>query len=175
MNAGPAPRLRPIRPADDAQMAAIIRQVMTEFSACGQGFAIHDAEVTAMSAAYAAQRSAYFVWEVSELPARVLGGAGIGPLAGAGPEVCELRKMYFLPEARGRGLGAALLARCLQAARELGYRRCYLETLTGMDQAQRLYERAGFQRLPGPCGATGHFGCDRWYALELAPPAGPRP
>jgi len=81
--------------------------------------------------------------------------------------VCELRKMYFLPELRGRGAGGALIARCLDAARALGFRQCYLETLTGMDAAQRLYEKHGFQRIAGPMGATGHFSCDRFYLREL--------
>ncbi|MBM5810780.1 MAG: GNAT family N-acetyltransferase [Gammaproteobacteria bacterium] len=165
-------RIRPIRPADDRPVAAIIREVMTSFGACGPGFAIHDPEVDAMSANYAAPRSAYFVLEAD---GRVLGGAGIAPLAGAEPDVCELRKMYFLPEVRGRGLGARLLAICLDAARGFGYRRCYLETLTGMDEAQRLYARAGFRRLCAAQGATGHFGCDQHFELELQPPPEDQP
>jgi putative acetyltransferase len=36
-----------------------------------------------------------------------------------------------------------------------------------MEAARRLYEAAGFTRLAGPMGDTGHHGCDRWYALEL--------
>ena len=95
------------------------------------------------------------------------GGAGIAPLVGAAPAVCELRRMYFLREARGSGLGAQMLATCLDAARGLGFTRCYLETLTGMDDAQRLYARAGFRRLCGAQGATGHFGCDQHYELDL--------
>jgi putative acetyltransferase len=59
------------------------------------------------------------------------------------------------------------MARCLQAARALGHRQCYLETLRGMDQAQALYERTGFRRLDGPMGSTGHFGCNRFYLLDL--------
>jgi putative acetyltransferase len=97
----------------------------------------------------------------------VSGGGGIAPLDGGAREVCELRKMYFLPELRGLGVGRRVLDRCLATARELGYRQCYLETLTGMDAAKRLYERTGFRRLDAPCGATGHFGCDAWYALDL--------
>ncbi|GAP67484.1 acetyltransferase [Mizugakiibacter sediminis] len=156
--------IRPITPADDAAVAAIIRTVMPEFGADGPGFAIHDAEVDAMAAAYARPGRVYFVVEQD---GRVLGGGGIAPLDGGEADVCELRKMYFLPELRGRGAGKALIRRCLAAARELGYRRCYLETLTGMEAAQTLYAKEGFRRICAPMGATGHGGCDRWYLREL--------
>ena len=145
-------------------MAAIIRQVMTSFGASGPGFAIHDPEVDAMSAAYAAPGHAYFVIEED---GRVVGGAGIAPLTGASDGTCELRKMYFLPEARGRGQGRALLEHCLRIAKELGYQRCYLETLTGMDAAQALYRKLGFTPLSCARGATGHHGCDRFYQRAL--------
>ena len=156
--------IRPIAPADDAAMAAVIRSVMPEFGADGPGFAIHDAEVDTMSAAYAAPRSAYFV---VERDGRVIGGGGIAPLENAAPEVCELRKMYFLPQARGIGAGTAMMQRCLDAARAHGFQRCYLETLTGMDAAQALYQRSGFTRLCAPMGGTGHFSCDRFFIREL--------
>lgn len=156
--------IRPIEPRDDAAVAAIIRRVMPEFGADGPGFAIHDAEVGGMSAAYAQPRCAYFVVERDGM---VLGGGGVAPLENAGPEVCELRKMYFLPEARGIGAGAALMQRCLDAARGFGFHRCYLETLTGMDAAQALYQRSGFAPLPAPMGGTGHFSCDRFFIREL--------
>ena len=156
--------IRPIHSDDDAAMAAIIRSVMPEFGAIGSGFAISDPEVDWMQRAYAQPRHAYFVLERD---GRVLGGAGIAPLIGGDVDICELRKMYFLPEARGIGAGAAMMTRCLAAAREAGFRQCYLETLNGMDAAMRLYERSGFQRIAGPLGATGHGGCDVFYALTL--------
>lgn len=159
--------IRPIRSDDDAAMAAVIRTVMPEFGATGSGFAISDPEVDWMSRAYAAPRHAYFVLERD---GRVLGGAGVAPLAGGDADVCELRKMYFLPEARGSGAGAAMMARCLDAARDFGFTRCYLETLTGMDAAMRLYERSGFRRIDASMGATGHGGCNRFYLLDLASP-----
>ena len=157
--------LRPIEPRDDAAVAAIIRQVMPEFGASGPGFALHDPEVNGMSAAYAAPGRAY--WVVVDGTGRVVGGGGIAPLDGGTPGFCELRKMYFLPQARGHGAGERMLRRCLAFARQAGYRTCYLETLAGMDQAQKLYRRLGFQPLDKPMGATGHFGCDRWYSLDL--------
>lgn len=156
--------IRPITPADDLAVARIIRGVMPEFGADGPGFAIHDPEVDAMSAAYDRPGAAYFV---VELDGRVQGGGGVAPLEGGPEGVCELRKMYFLPALRGLGAGAALMQRCLAEARALGFRQVYLETLRGMDAAQKLYERAGFRRLDGPLGATGHFGCNRFYLLDL--------
>jgi putative acetyltransferase len=161
------PRLaiRPIAAADDGAVAAIIRTVMPEFGAQGPGFAINDPEVDHMSAAYARPGAVYFVVTDGE---RILGGGGVAPLEHGEPRVCELRKMYFLDEARGRGAGAALLTRCLDAARAFGYATCYLETLARMDAARKLYARFGFVPLAAPMGRTGHFGCDSYYALALA-------
>jgi putative acetyltransferase len=156
--------IRPIAAADDPAVARIIRTVMTEHGAGGPGFAIHDAEVSAMSRAYRGARARYFVLEKR---GRVVGGAGFASLAGGRQEVCELRKMYFLPEARGAGMGRKLLEHTLAAATRAGYRSCYLETLRTMVQARALYESAGFQRIDRPLGSTGHFGCDAWYEKPL--------
>jgi putative acetyltransferase len=156
--------LRTIETKDDTTMANIIRTVMPEFGATGSGFAINDPEVDWMSRAYAEPRSAYFVVECD---GKVIGGGGVAPLAGGDEGTCELRKMYFLPEARGIGAGAAMMDRCLRAAREFGFQQCYLETLRGMDAAKRLYERTGFRRLDAPLGATGHGGCNAFYLLEF--------
>ena len=157
-------RLRPIEARDDAAMACIIRTVMPEFGATGSGFAINDPEVDWMSQAYAAPCSAYFV---IERDGAVIGGGGVAPLVGGDDGICELRKMYFLPEARGIGAGAAMMKQCLESAREFGFHQCYLETLSGMDAAMRLYERSGFRRIDAPLGATGHGGCNTFYLLEL--------
>ena len=160
--------IRPIQPTDDPGVARLIRTVMPEFGADGPGFAIHDAEVDSMSRAYRLPRTAYFVLtpEAGE-GQTILGGAGVAPLEGTDGAICELRKMYFLPRARGQGFGQKMMDHCLAAARRLGFQRCYLETLEGMKQAQALYERNGFQPLPGPLGSTGHFSCDRFYVREL--------
>lgn len=156
--------IRPIEPRDDAAVAAIIRKVMPEFGAVGEGFAINDPEIDWMHRAYSAPRSAYFVVESDGV---VVGGGGVAPLSGGDADTCELRKMYFLPQARGLGAGAAMMARCLDAARDFGFRRCYLETLCGMDAAKKLYLRTGFTPLDAPLGDTGHGGCNAFYALEL--------
>lgn len=156
--------IRPIIAADDPAIAAIIRRVMPEFGAVGDGFAINDPEVDWISQAYATPRAVYFVVEHGGI---VKGGGGVAPLIEGDPDTCELRKMYFLPELRGLGAGAALMTRCLDAARGFGFERCYLETLGGMDAAMKLYERTGFQRIDAPLGDTGHGGCNTFYLLNL--------
>ena len=156
--------IRPIKPCDDAAMASVVRTVMPEFGAVGSGFAISDPEVDWMSRAYSEPHCAYFVIERN---GEVMGGGGVAPLTGGEPGVCELRKMYFLSQVRGMGAGAAMMTHCLAAARELGFRQCYLETLRGMDAAMRLYERTGFHKIAAPMGATGHGGCNAFYLMDL--------
>lgn len=164
--------IRPVRPADDPAVARVIREVMTEFGAVGRGFSIEDPEVDAMSEAYAGPRSVYYVLLEND---EIVGGSGIAPLEGAATDLCELRKMYYLPRARGRGQGRPMMELCLEAARERGFTRCYLETMASMYGARRLYEKFGFRPLPAPEGSTGHFGCDSWYMLELGDSPSRRP
>jgi len=156
--------IRPIELRDNGAVARIIRTVMPEFGADGPGFAIHDTEVDTMFESYHQDDAAYFVVEVDGV---VLGGGGIAPLENGDPDVCELRKMYFMPAARGIGAGTAMMERCLDAARERHFGRCYLETLTGMDGAKSLYKRSGFVPLAEPMGGTGHFSCDSFFIREL--------
>ena len=156
--------IRLIEKADNAVIAEIIRLVMTEFKAVGCGYSINDSEVDDMYTAYAPERSAFYV---VELNGRVLGCGGFGPLKGAEQQTCELRKMYFQSELRGLGVGTSLLNLCLEEAARVGYRHCYLETMDGMDQAQRLYGKYGFKYLDKPMGNTGHSSCGTWMSREL--------
>jgi putative acetyltransferase len=156
--------IRPIRSSDNVAVAHIIRHVMTEFGAVGCGFSINDPEVDAMYEAYLPPESAFFVVESK---AKVLGCGGMGPLLGGEPGVCELRKMYFLPELRGSGLGTRLMVIILDAARAAGYSLCYLETLENMQQARQLYSRHGFRPIANALGNTGHSSCNRFMTLEL--------
>lgn len=156
--------IRLIQLGDNPQIESIIKDVMTEYGAVGQGYSIEDDEVRNMYEAYSNESSVYFVIEEE---GNILGGAGIGPLIGGDSEICELKKMYFRPELRGLGYGKLLMELCLDSARQLGYSRCYLETLGRMPQAQGLYQKYGFTPLDAPLGKTGHFNCENWYIRDL--------
>ena len=157
-------QIRKIEPRDNVSVARIIRTVMPEFGAGGLGFAIHDNEVDDMHAAYTRPRCAYYVCEVN---GKVVGGGGVAPLEGGDENTCELKKMYFLPEGRGRGYGQQVLHANLTAAAELGFKYCYLETFNTMLDAMKLYEKNGFKKIPGALGNTGHFACDTFYLKEV--------
>jgi len=157
-------RIRPIAPTDNSRVAAIIRQVMTEFSCIGPGFSIEDPEVDTMYEAYQRPGAGFYV---IKREGQILGCGGYACLAGNSGETCELQKMYFLQEARGLGMGGQLLDHCIARARADGYLRMYLEAVNRMTAANALYQKRGFVRLPGQEGATGHGGCDTFYALLL--------
>jgi len=78
---------------------------------------------------------------------RVIGSVGVYATTS---ELCELRKMYLAPEARGRGWGLRLLHHALDRARELGFRRMWLETAHSLVEAHRLYRKHGFEPFEAP-------------------------
>lgn len=156
--------IRKIELKDNPSIEDVVRTVMIEYGACGEGFSIHDEELMDMYHAYSALRHRYFVLEAE---GEVIGGGGVAPLKGGDGETCELRKMFILQSGRGRGFGKKILNLCLEAAKEMGFKKCYLETTSKMIEANGLYKRAGFSPLSGPKGATGHFGCDVWYSMDL--------
>jgi GNAT superfamily N-acetyltransferase len=60
----------------------------------------------------------------------------------------EIKRMYVAPDVRGRGIAKAILVRLEDEARRFGYRRVILETGTLQLEVIRLYERAGYVRIP---------------------------
>ena len=155
--------IREIEEKDDKAVEAIIRSCLKEFGADHAGTAWADPDLGRFSAIYGVPGARYWVAEDGQ--GRLLGGAGIGPLAGEAG-VCELQKMYCLPPARGTGAAHALMQTALDYASR-HYRRCYLETLDNMTAAQKFYLKYGFQRLPAPLGHTGHIACQVCMARDL--------
>ncbi len=148
--------IRPILPADNNTMATVIRQVLRTFKAPEKGTALADASLDSLYAYYQQARAVYFVIEKNQT---IIGGAGIAPLENCNENICELQKMYFLPEARGLGLGHKMIHLCLQQAKKFLYKGCYLETMEYMLAAQKLYKKTGFLPLDKPLGDTGHYSC----------------
>ncbi|WP_413736044.1 GNAT family N-acetyltransferase [Sodalis sp. RH21] len=150
--------VRPITPEDNHAIADVIRQVSAEFGlTADKGYTVSDPNLDKLYQLYSQPRSAYWV---IEFEGRIAGGGGIAPLAGAGADICELQKMYFMSALRGRGLAHELALRALAFARTQGFTHCYLETTAALTRAISLYERLGFVHIDGPMGTTGHVDCE---------------
>ncbi|WP_284651356.1 GNAT family N-acetyltransferase [Flavobacterium terrisoli] len=157
-------QIREIKKEDNQQIAAVIREVfiVDDFPKTGTAFA--DAQLDFMFEAYDKPRSTYFVVENE---GKIIGGAGVSQLENSNENICELQKMYFLHEARGKGIGSQMIQKCLEKADEFGYEKCYLETLPEMLAAQSLYKKMGFEYLCSPMGNTGHTTCPVWMIKNL--------
>jgi len=156
--------IREIQKADNVAIAKVIRDVLIEHNVPKVGTAYADPSLDFMFENYSEEKAAYFVVENE---GKIIGGAGIASLENVPEEICELQKMYFLSEARGFGLGVKLMEVCLEKARQFEFKKCYLETMPYMTNAQNLYKKSGFQYLDKPLGNTGHNACPVWMLKEL--------
>ena len=156
--------IREIQPQDNASIAAVIREVFVVDNFPKTGTAFADTQLDFMFETYNKPRATYFVVENN---GKIIGGAGFSQLENSTENICELQKMYFLPETRGKGIGFQVIQKCLEKATELGYEKCYLETLPEMLTAQHLYKKAGFEYLCEPMGNTGHTTCPVWMIKNL--------
>ncbi|MAM18919.1 MAG: GNAT family N-acetyltransferase [Christiangramia sp.] len=157
-------KIREIQAEDNQQVRSLIREVLVEMGVPKVGTAYEDRSLDDMTKTYNAPKMAYFIVEEN---GKVIGSAGIAPLTGLEEEYCELQKMYFLPEARGRGIGMEMMQHCLDFAREQGFQKCYIETLPYMENARKLYRKTGFESVEKPLGNTGHYNCTVFLVKDL--------
>jgi putative acetyltransferase len=156
--------IRKIRPDDNKVLAEIIRTVMSGFKVDLSGTIVGDPSMHTMYENYLEERAVYFI---AELNGRTVGGAGIRALEGSDGNICELQRMFLLPEARGMGTGKKLIVLCLEQAKAFGYKTIYLESHELMVPALSLYRRSGFERIEKPMGNTGHVSCNVFMTLAL--------
>lgn len=156
--------IREIRQNDNAGVAKVVRKVLEDLGVPKVGTAYADTALDHMFENYDVPKATYFV---VELAGRIIGCAGVARLEDYEGNVCELQKMYFLEEARGKGIGDKMMQICLDHAKEYGFEKCYLETMPFMEAAQKLYLKTGFEYIDAPMGDTGHYSCPVWMLKSL--------
>ena len=114
--------IREIEPRDNDQVKTIVQHVILEMGAPKVGTAYEDEALEDMHKTYQKDKSIYFVVESNGV---VLGGGGIAQLDGYDKNTCELQKMYFLNDIRGKGLGSRIIEKCMIKAKEFGFEQCY--------------------------------------------------
>lgn len=156
--------IRTIQAVDNSAIESIIRHCLIEFGGNRAGLAWEDESLSHLSDYYGQEGRAY--WVAFDVSGKMLGGCGIAEFGSSEERICELQKMYLLPEARGTGIAADLLQTALRFA-EQHYKACYLETLQNMQAANRFYVKYGFEQLKAPLAGSDHFACDAWYIRDL--------
>ncbi len=157
-------RIREIQAEDNLQIESVIKSTFIELGLPLIGTAYEDIETTRMFESYQEEKSIYFVIEQQGV---IKGGGGVKLLSSLDDSICELQKMYFSIDLRGKGYGKKLLNKCLEAAQEMGYKYCYLETLSQLETAVNLYKQNAFKNLDTPLGNTGHNSCQVWMLKTL--------
>lgn len=64
-----------------------------------------------------------------------------------GNDICEMKRLYLRPEARGKGTGRILAEKIIEKAKEFGYKKMQLDTLATMKEAIALYKSMGFTEI----------------------------
>jgi putative acetyltransferase len=156
--------IRTIEEKDNAALAKLIRSTLKEFGANHPGTVYYDESTDYLFEVFQNAGSIYYVAEVND---EIVGGGGIYPTQGLPYDTCELVKMYLSPKVRGIGLGKLLIQKCIDFAREAGYKNIYLETMPELKQALKTYEKFGFEYIDHAIGNSGHFGCELWMLKKL--------
>ncbi len=136
--------LRPLSASDTKELEQV-RQFFRNYAAwlgvdlSYQGFAD---EVANLPGAYGEADGRLFYAEIGGQPA---GCVGIRRFSEG---VCEMKRLYVDPAARGQGVGRKLALEAIKAARALGYRRILLDTVPAMRIAVKLYRELGFKEAP---------------------------
>jgi len=134
-----------IRHAVTAAEIAQARLLFEEYAAsigvdlCFQNFS---AELATLPGAYAPPRGALLLAGPALRPS---GCVALRALPDGDPLIGEVKRLYVRPDARGSGLGRALVLQALAEANAIGYRELKLDTLPTMAAARALYASLGFR------------------------------
>ncbi len=151
---------RPISPEYDASMAGLVRVNLKSHRLDIPGTAYYDQALDHLSAFYRHPGRAYYVLLQD---GTVVGGIGFAEFQG---DCCELQKLYLADGVKGKSLSYGMISFVEEKARELGYRRIYLETHANLTAAIHVYERSGYREIPRPAGVV-HSTMNKFYQKQL--------
>jgi GNAT superfamily N-acetyltransferase len=130
-------------PLDEEPAASLVAAMRAEIGRLYQGLDLDGERMPKAGAAELGPPDGVFLvgFDGSHRP---MCGGGIKRLSSG---ACEIKRMYVVPEGRGRGLGRALLQALEDAARELGYSVARLDTGPRQPHAERMYRDAGYRPI----------------------------
>src|ERR1700722_12194061 len=151
--------IRRINPNDDVALARSLAEKYQSLNL--EHCSDHN---VSLSENYSTERSTYFVMERD---ARIVGGAGIAPLANDLGHIADLQRFVLKPMSADIGHGIRLLKACLQAADLMGYRACYAESFSGDSDYKEILLLTGFRVFSTPLLEARTAGCDAIHYFKL--------
>ena len=150
--------IRDWEPRDRTSSAQIISSVLADYGLNWEPLGA-DRDVLEIEQFYQATGGEFWVIERS---GQLVGTGAYYPIS-RGENAVEIRKMYFVPEVRGQGLGRFLLKELEKTIADRGFTQIWIETASVLKEAVRLYETSGYRSATG----VETERCDRAYVKHL--------
>ena len=156
---------RQIESKDNQRLAQIIRDNLKAHQLDIPGTVYFDDNLNYLSDFYLADPTKRDYIVMVDDKDDVIGGIGLAELDFM-EQTAELQKLYIKSDYQGKGLSYELVSKIEARARQLGYKRMYLETHTNLSTAIHVYERTGYKLIDKPS-AVVHSSMNRFYLKEL--------
>jgi putative acetyltransferase len=156
-------KYREITEADNAAVAALVRDNLKQFNLDIPGTVYFDAGLDHLSEYYCQDERRYFVIEDDN--GEVIGGIGFARFEPR-EDTAELQKLYLKDSAKGSGLGYELIDFIEDRMREAGFKVSYLETHDNLQAAIHIYEKKGYKEIERPK-EVNHSTMNRFFRKEL--------
>ncbi len=154
-----------LKPEYDLALADLIRTNLKKYALDIPGTVYFDDNLNHLSDFYLADHDRRFYYIVTDDSDRLVGGVGLAEVSFF-EDCCELQKLYLDDEVKGAGLSYRLMSLIEDKARELGYKRMYLETHDNLAAAIHVYEKCDYKEIERPESAV-HATMNRFFLKEL--------
>ena len=154
-----------LMPAYDTAVAELVRSNLKAHRLDIAGTVYFDANLYHLSDFYNAKRDKRKYFVLVDETDTVLGGVGLAEFEGIS-DCAELQKLYLDDSVKGRGLSYDMMKKVETTARELGYKRMYLETHNNLEAAIHLYEKCGYKEIER-LKTVVHSTMNRFFLKEL--------
>ena len=154
-----------LKPDYDTALADLIRVNLKKHQLDIPGTVYFDDNLNHLSDFYLADPAERYYYIALDDSDRLVGGIGLAGFEFF-EDCCELQKLYLADEVKGAGLSYKLISLIEEKAKELGYKRMYLETHDNLAAAIHVYEKCGFKEIEKPAGVV-HATMNRFFIKEL--------
>lgn len=149
----------------DLALADLIRTNLKKYSLDIPGTVYFDDNLNHLSDYYCGDQTGRYYFIVTDDSGKLVGGIGLAEFEHI-KDSCELQKLYLADEVKGEGLSYKLMSLVEDKARELGYKRMYLETHDNLEAAIHVYEKCSYKEIDKPVFVV-HSTMNRFFTKEL--------